>query len=707
MNLAAFDFKTDYNKAFDNIAMDFYIPCMENSYIYDRVSGYFGSTIYIIAWNAIKSFIGNSGKIRIVCSPYITKDDQESLNEGYNAYSSTEISALLKAEIIELFKDNYLSKPYRALACFVAIGALDIKIAVLKHNANPFAKRLFHDKMGIFKDNKGNAVGFRGSMNETFKGLSSDGNIESIDVFPSWTDGEREKMRLKKAEQYFNDLWNNSCDGIDVFNFPQAAKEILIDYAASNKWEELVDEIRVQIDLSEKWSVRNKKEIRTPLPHQINALEGWEHNGYRGIFEHATGSGKTYTAICAINQSLEKHKIPIVIVPSIELLSQWQKELKKFFLEQDINILLCGGGNNIWKKRGYLAAWTKANSNIKAIILTTIDSAASDQFINSIEQGEHLFIVADEVHRLGSYKRKRVLEINSGFRLGLSATPKRFGDEEGTTVILNYFGGIVPPPFTLNDAIKNGVLTKYFYYPHEIKLSQEEANEWNIVTNKLSRIIAQKYSKNSFYAEMLKDNQVNSLLIQRARIIKNASAKIDLSVDIIKQNYENGQRWIIYCDNIKQLKKVLERIKKIPCNAYEYYSSMPGNREETLKYFNLNGGVLVSIKCLDEGVDIPSVTHALILASSKNPREFIQRRGRILRRANGKNFAHLHDAIVTPPSKENKKQLSIIDAELARSLQFGASAENPSCIASLKNIALDFEIELNEANGGYEDDREK
>ncbi|MGZ7444261.1 DEAD/DEAH box helicase family protein [Paenibacillus sp. TH7-28] len=708
MSLNQFEFKTDYNKATDDIAYEFYLPCMENSIYYDRVSGYFGSTVYIIAWTALKRFVENGGKMRIICSPYIVETDQTAVNEGYEARSAKHIEAL-ENEIKDLFNDSYLNKPTRALACLVALDIIDIKIAVIQSNANPEVKRLFHDKVGIFQDKEMNCVGFRGSMNETFKGLSSDGNIESIDVFPSWIDG-RDKQRVENATTYFNELWGNRIEGIEVSDFPKVAKELFIKYASTDKWKELVEEIEAEIDLGRKWAAERRTGGRIPRTHQIQALEAWERSGRRGIFEHATGSGKTYTAMCAIKAAINLNEVVIVLVPSTELLGQWHKELTQVFNDGDIMFLVCGDGNNVWKKRGYLSAWTQRSLTKKKIIIATMDTAASEQFINGIEQGEHLFLVADEVHRLGSFYRRNVFKINAGARLGLSATPRRFGDEEGTRAIFSYFGDIIPPPFTLEDAISSKVLTKYFYYPHEIKLNHKEQEQWDSITLELRKYLAINKKPESDFNKLTNDPKVRKMLIQRARIIKNAAVKIELALDVIKQYYREGQRWIVYCDNQVQLGKVLSILSENSFNAYEYHSAMLGDKKATLGYFAIHGGILVSIKCLDEGVDIPAATHALILASSKNPREFIQRRGRILRRADKKYFAYLHDAIVTPnqSDEENLKQLSIIEAELARAIQFGTWAENPTCITKLKNVAIDFNVNITESvSGGYEEDDEE
>ena len=201
--------------------------------------------------------------------------------------------------------------------------------------------------------------------------------------------------------------------------------------------------------------------------------------------------------------------------------------------------------------------------------------------------------------------------------------------------------------------------------------------------------------------------RLKQLLINRSRIVKNASGKVQLAMRILKEKFEKGQKWIVYCDNISQLKEVLNLALNAGYDAYEYYAAMNGDRENTLSYFKTNGGILISIKCLDEGVDIPSTTHALILASSQNPREFIQRRGRILRRSSGKLFAHLYDAITVPivEDDEDVRGLSIIWAELSRAIEFGKSAENPACVTDLKNIAIDFQIDYELIkDGGIEED---
>ena len=399
-----------------------------------------------------------------------------------------------------------------------------------------------------------------------------------------------------------------------------------------------------------------------------------------------------------------------MLVPSRDLLKQWNKELRETLTELEIFYLLCGDNNSEWKKPGKLASWSRQCNDIHRIIIATMDTASSNEFIRKLSQGEHLMIVADEMHRIGSYKRRNILKINTGARLGLSATPRRYGDLEGTQALFDYFGGLIAPPFTLEDAIKSGVLTRYFYYPQRISLTPQEQEEWDAVTDEIRTLMARMGSKDNGEISINSNPRLKQLLITRSRIVKNASGKVSLAIKVLKEKFCDGQKWIIYCDNISQLKAVCAQARVAGFDAYEYYAEMEGDRDTTLEYFSHNGGVLVSIKCLDEGVDIPSTTDALVLASSQNPREFIQRRGRILRNSAGKLFAHLYDAITVPvvAEDENEKGLSIIASELARAIQFGESAENPACVTDLKNIAIDYQIDYYTIkDGGIEEDDEE
>jgi len=299
----------------------------------------------------------------------------------------------------------------------------------------------------------------------------------------------------------------------------------------------------------------------------------------------------------------------------------------------------------------------------------------------------------------------KLLTIDTGPRLGLSGTPERAGDPVGTQLIFDYFQGIVPPPFTLQEAIPD-VLTPYFYYVHTVSLSTDEQEEWTSIAKKISRLYAQ--SKHAQQTGALDPSRIKLLLIQRARIVKSAHEKIAKTIAIMTANYKSGQRWILYCDTVVQVQQIVSGLRTSGLPAVEYHSSMVGDRDQTIRIFESNGGILVSIHCLDEGVDIPAVTHALILASSKNPREFIQRRGRVLRKAKGKHVSYVHDLLVLPiQTDEPDPNLSIIETEISRAIEFGSWAQNPSSIIELERIALKFGMDYTSlTDGGFEDDND-
>lgn len=708
MGLADYNFRSSYNKIDHNIANEFYLPCMRNAIRYDRITGYFGSTVYLIAWDALKEFVDHGGKMRIICSPFISDEDAKALSEGNRAKTDDILRQSLQDEIQNMLTSSYLEKPSRLLACLISNGTISIKLAVPGEQSHPAIRQLFHDKVGIFCDAENAQVGFRGSLNETFSGLSNCGNIESIDVFQSW-DGGKDAERAFEASRFFNRVWVGQTSTTLLCELPQCIKERLHQISKDALWLDLLDEVREDIERSSKWiPVSQTGNIHPLRGHQIAALESWELNNRRGIFEHATGSGKTFTAICAIRNALIRKKVIIILVPSIGLLEQWESELRRTLTDIKVDYLICGGSNFFWKRQGVLNSWTMAGTDRHAVVLVTMDTAYRPVFLNNITQGEHLLVVADEVHRIGSRKRAQFLSVYAGERLGLSATPRRYGDPEGTAAIMEYFGGVLKPVYTLRDAIHDGVLSKYFYYPVATHLSPREQDDWNRISGRISRLYAQLMAAGADESSCLSNNHLQRLMIQRSRIVKNATSKIDLAGEILREHYQKGQKWIVYCDNKIQLEKVLELLLSCGIDAYEYHSAMQGDRLETLRYFSSFGGVLVSIRCLDEGIDVPSTTHALILASSKNPREFIQRRGRILRRFDEKPFAYLFDVIVTPNGEEFDctKKASIIESEISRAIQFGEWAENPSCIAKLKNIAVDYGIDIEASLGEGDEDNE-
>ena len=705
MSLAALPLRPAYHKPEDDIASDFYLPCMAISTAYDRAVGYFSSAIYALAWKSLIPFVENRGRMRLICSPVLTEDDSEAMRSGYAARDERVQGMLLAEEVRKLFNSASTSKPAKVLATLVAYGAIDIRIAWVGEQAVGRPKRIFHDKVGIFSDAHGNSVAFKGSMNETWPGLALDGNLESVDVFVSWA-GEREAARVQEEREYFTRLWANEFPGVVTIALPEVAREALVAASDPDHWRELVQEILIDVTADDPWTPDRLAGARRPRPHQLAALNAWQVQGRRGILQHATGSGKTFTAMCAIGESLSRGEVPLVLVPSDLLLAQWSKELRITFGNSGLRLLVCGGGHYDWRAHGRLRAWTRAASGAPKIVLATTQTASSAEFLQMCRDGPHIFLVADEVHRLGATVARSVFAMNSGPRLGLSATPERAGDPVGTATIMEYFGGVVPPPFTLEDAIVSGALTPYSYNVRTIYLEADEQAEWDAITKRL-RLLAARAPR--IDDSTLVDAQVKLLLIQRARIVKGARNKVAAATQILRSHFNRGQRWIVYCDDQTQVREVRDSLRNhgVP-DVSEYHRAMRGDAAQTLRLFEIHGGVILSIRCLDEGVDIPSVSHALILASSKNPREFIQRRGRVLRRFPGKDISQIFDVLVAPSlDSPEQPETAILEGEIARAIEFGKNAINPGCITDLERLAISFGLDHTAViRNGIEDDEE-
>jgi superfamily II DNA or RNA helicase len=684
------DFAPSYDKSVDNLAGEFYLPCMRTSVRYDRISGYFSSAVFSVAWPALKDFIKAGGRMRLICSPVFSSMDAGALMQGYEALSDEQLGAALIAEVRFLLAGERSRKPAQVLAGLIAGGVVDIRLAVLTPTSSPGDRRLFHDKVGLFSDDAGDTVGFRGSMNETFLGLSPEGNLESIDVFPSWVGG-RDARRVSDATSRFEALWANEVDSVDVRSVPDGAAQVIRD-AGPADWEVLVDEILAEAAVR----AATPTDARPLRDHQIQALATWELHGRRGLLEHATGSGKTYTALQAIRTVLGEGGNAIVLVPSALLLDQWHRELARYLADLSPQILIVGAGNNAWRTNDLLYPWTSAPvaASPPRIVVATMQTAAIDTFLTRIAHNDRLLVVADEAHRLGSPSAQQLLTIAAPWRLGLSATPVRAGDPEGTARLLDFFGGVLPPPYTLQDAIRDRVLTPYNYITHDVALGAGEQAAYNDLSRKL-RLEAGR--RGDALDNVESNDRLRKLAIARARILKRAAGKVPLALRVLSEHHQPGQRWLVYCDGIRQLGQVRAALAAAGLASLEYHSSMAGDREATLAEMDINGGILVSVRCLDEGVDLPAVSHALILASSRNPREFIQRRGRILRRYPGKTLAFLHDAIVVPAPDVDRPAAGgdrLLAGELHRVLEFARGAANPQALSQIEALCIRYGVPI-------------
>jgi superfamily II DNA or RNA helicase len=518
----------------------------------------------------------------------------------------------------------------------------------------PDSEGLFHDKVGIFTDANGDRVTFTGSANDSWAAWSGRANHEYFHAFASWREGER----VADDVDYFDSLWAGAEPDLVVLDFPDVARSRLEEVADPGGPASAVADAQRSVDGG-----------RVPRPtlrkHQRDAVEQWAKAGHRGILEHATGSGKTVTAMTCIEQGLAGGKSALVLVPTLALARQWSRELRAFFGEE-VDLLRATGDDTGWRRGSLLRDFLAAGKGRRPIVLATMDTACSEDFVGRVEDLPGLVLVADEVHRIGSPERRRALEIDAEWRLGLSATWERERDAGGSDAILGFFEHVLQPPYTLADAIRDGYLCKYRYLIHRVALDAEEREQWDELTAQIKRQIAIADGEVTESTELLQ--------IKRGRIVKNASGKVPLAAEVLEREFAAGQAWLVYCDDSSQLAAIKQECRTRGLRCFEYHTNMTGDALASLQEFELNGGIMLSIKCLDEGVDIPRISHALILASSTSRREFIQRRGRVLRKHESKHLAVVHDAFVDSTGFEDPQTARFVENELRRAWEFAASA---------------------------------
>lgn len=699
-SLRGLPLQSAYSTGTSDLFTAFYLPSLSVSTRYDRAAGFFRSSLFVIAGLAFSDFARRGGKTRIVCSHAMAATDKDAIETGLKWRVSLERA--INDEVARLLGNPEDAPVAQFLATLVAVGALDLRIAI-----RPSQPGIFHDKVGIFHD-RNDAISFVGSANETLPAWDPRINHEGFEVFRSWGD-PGESDRVARHTAYFGDLWAGTHPGISTIELPDAVRRNLLHLEDPRGIDSAAVRVRRHLGSTEPQptSAYRRRRVTRPLDqHQKDVVASWEKANFRGIITHVTGGGKTLSALEAIRRWTRAGRPALVVVPSDLLLSQWQREIALEFDEDDLEVLTAGGDSSSswWQPR--VGDFTRSTTALGArLVLATVQTASKAAFLDRIHSGPHLLLVADEVHRLGSPTFRSLLNINVGAALGLSATPRRYGDIEGTDLIHAFFGDPLEPTLDIGDAIRIHRLVPYEYHVHRVDLSADELQAWNKLSEQIAHAYAALPSNNK--GERQETDRYKLLLIKRARIVKQASSKIDLAASLIPKEFQPGDRWLVYCDDSKQLHEVVSRIRSCGLNVYEYFSGMAGHRDATMATFTALGGVLVAIKCLDEGVDIPLINKALILASSSNPREFVQRRGRVLRVAPGKFSATIHDAIVLPKVAVGSSESapSYARTDLARAAEFAKNARNVAVALQLRVLASEMHISAEDlVRDSYEDE---
>ncbi|MGF1587660.1 MAG: DNA phosphorothioation system restriction enzyme [Pleurocapsa sp.] len=414
--------------------------------------------------------------------------------------------------------------------------------------------------------------------------------------------------------------------------------------------------------------------------YQHQAVANWLENKGRGTLKMATGSGKTIIALAIAVELYQQIGLQVLLIvcPYRHLVTQWSRECQKFNLQPIIAMTRVDD----WQGKLSNQLYNLANSPQSFLTIITTNSTLINQGFQSQLKyfPAKTLIVGDEAHNLGSSRLESSLPRNIGLRLALSATPERQYDELGTEALLNYFGSIIQPEFTLADAIKQGALVHYLYYPVLVELTAAESWEYAQITKRIGWAL----NRNPSFQH---NDPLTSLLTKRSRLIATAANKLTCLKELMASRLHTSHT-LFYCgdgnldDETRQIDAVTHLLGKelgYRVNTYTTDTSLE-ERERLRRQFEsgeLQG--LVAIRCLDEGIDIPAIKTAIILASSNNPRQFIQRRGRILRPHPGKSQATLFDTIVIPPSLERdtwEVERNLLRKELLRFFTFAELADN-------------------------------
>jgi superfamily II DNA or RNA helicase len=649
-DLRSVPFRENYSSSGSSLLNEFYIPALSNAIAYDRATGYFSSAVLALAPVAFSEFATRGGRMRLLCSPHLNEADAEavlSLAQSHRP-TSLEVAATSLAEL-----KHGTDLEARAVACLRALidaGVLEVRFVTSGRSG------LFHDKLGIFTDAFGSKVSFIGSANETAAAWSGFANHEQIEAFRSWR-GDADERRCVRHEDQFDETWQGLRRGLIVTSSADAAT-VIRSVVPSESLEEIVASLREAVA-----RVELQPDAIQLRDYQAEVLNSWIQEDHRGVVAFATGGGKTRTALEAVRRWTASGRPALIMVPSELLHQQWADEIVTHLGKAVLLQAGAGYSREGWSRR--LSDYTRDDNTLgQRIVLATYQTAATNRFLELVRDGTHLLVVGDEVHRVGAQDTRRILqEIDAGGRLGLSATPERFGDPVGTSAINDYFGKILQPVFTLRDALDARVLVPYDYDVVTCPLTEDEEEQWQALTARIAQEVARNNGDITDFAL--------HLLRQRARIAKRAAGKAPIAHRILSQHYRPGDRWLIYCNDLDHLREVQRDLEGLGLDLLEYHSQDAGDHDATLSFFTNRGGVLLAIKCLDEGIDIPLINRALILASSTNPREYVQRRGRVLRRTAGKYSAAIFDVIVT--GSDGK---AIMPSEVVRAMEFARDSRN-------------------------------
>lgn len=699
--LRKLNLKTSYTSEVDDIYADFFVPSLSVSVSYQRAVGYFSLAVLLNAPAALSQLIENEGKIELIFGKLVSPSDFEAIRESAkDPWDGTELPSF--ETLIKDHTGGLLEYRIRMLAWLFKNGKLELKVAIRPEG-------LFHQKIGILYDNFGDVVSFSGSMNETMSALDPRYNSEEITVFKSWKDGQNEYVT--NHINIFEKLWSGDTESSTVITSIPEALEAGLNFVSEQFPEKpSVDSESQRVkEFLARRSAATQSRPRIPekfngqpfsmRPHQMEAIRSWAANDYNGILELATGAGKTITSIYAATRLIEQNEgmALVVAVPYQDLADQWCKELAIF----NIRALQCYGSRSEWEPefKSYLGRNRGQQQEFLAIVVVnkTLKTIHFQSLATQLDPSRLIFI-GDECHHHSSESYMGKMLPGAKFRIGLSATPFHYLDEERNERLRLIYDKSVFS-YTLADAVHDKVLTPYEYHPIPVELTPSETLEYLDLSDQIARLfILSKGRKNNNM------NQMTALLMRRSRLVGSAANKMQALTDLLDEQGTVDPFSLFYCGDgrtqtdiddiddasddtdslaIKQRHAVSQIIaaRGVRVSPFTSDENRTQRREILRRFKEGETEALVAIRCLDEGIDVPACRTAYLLASSRNPRQFVQRRGRILRKSEGKDYAKIYDFVVVLPENyvsSSQDASDFLRNELGRVADFARNSLYPS-----------------------------
>ncbi len=728
----------------------FFNDCLENSKEFDLQLGYFSSATISVLADGFASFISNGGRMRLVINHIVSEEDKEAISKGVHG-GVIDCFDLTNFETLRQTFDEYQQQFFECLAFLIYDKRIDIRIIKPRNK-----KGISHTKSGQFRDGD-SITSFTGSANFTISGLFN--NLEEIKIDRSDSIDKMVQNRIASQREEFDSIMKGKKKNIEYLSPENLVSAIMSNYGDKDI-EELLDVEKKLRKIKQEKAIRERQdngdyaaediqeiEPRFPYPsgprdYQKTAFENWKNNGQKGLFAMATGTGKTITSLNCLFEIYQRkgYYKAIILVPTITLVNQWEQECRKF---QFANIIKVYSKNLTWRDEVERILFnekykTEREPEVSYIIISTYASYSREKVFNVLNgfDKKRLLLIADECHNMGSGSLvKRLKEIPYLRRIGLSATPERQFDDEGNKRLNKFFGSEehYTYEYTMEEAIKNGVLCKYMYYPHLVRLTSDEMDAYV----ELSEKIAKYFNYNTETFDHI-DEILKMMLLARKRIVHKAVNKLDVFKSIIEKRFQekgNLKYSLIYVpegnkpdyvgaqDDFDRNENIdddndAEHLINIYTQAVtevddhvtvRKFVSGQKDRDEILYDFAEGKlQVLTSMKCLDEGVDVPRSELAIFCSSTGNPRQFIQRRGRVLRTHPDKRMAELHDLVVAPEvnpySDCYRMEQSLLRGELARVTNFAQLSENPSFSEmELRDVLDHYGLNLTNNNNTYDE----